>query len=433
MPKVGELHRVVLGLAAVLLPVVAFLLTGASSSQAEESAPPGAARAPAAESSPAPAPMFSPAQLDQMLAPIALYPDTLLGQVLMAATYPLDVVQADRWLEDPSVAALSGADLAAALTRQAWDPSVKSLTAFPSVLRMLDQNLAWTEQLGNAFLASQAAVLDSVQRLRHEAQSAGHLQASPQAMLGYDGDDIEIAPTASDNLYVPVYDSNVAYGAWPYPDYPPYSFPNSFDGILIEGPQCAWYSVAIVAPMWGWESFDWHRRRVVIDGPQFSALQGTGKPVASGPWHHNPMRRGGVPIRDVATRSPVTPPLAAVPDTQAWRDARGYPSKVVEAPGAAARMTPTLPLETAPPARAPVPTRAPPRPAEVAREVPPTPPVEIVHESRPTPPAPTLESFGRGVEVQAQAQRGNESRQSVPAAAPAAETHAGGGGDKDHR
>ncbi|MFP3564434.1 DUF3300 domain-containing protein [Paraburkholderia sp. SIMBA_030] len=121
-------------------------------------------------------------QLDQMLAPIALYPDPLVAQILMAATYPLEVVEADRWVQQPGNAALQGGQLTGALEQQPWEPSVKSLVPFPQVLKMLDDNLEWTERIGDAFLASQPAVMDSIQRLRQRAQAAPRAQEtlSPQ-------------------------------------------------------------------------------------------------------------------------------------------------------------------------------------------------------------------------------------------------------------
>src|SRR5579864_4792209 len=117
---------------------------------------------------PAAAPL-TPGQLDQLTAPIALYPDALVGEILMASTYPLEIVEADRWLQQSANAALTGDQLAAALAQQPWDPSVKSLVAFPQVLKMMDGHLTWAEQLGDAFLVGQAAVMDSIQRLRQQA------------------------------------------------------------------------------------------------------------------------------------------------------------------------------------------------------------------------------------------------------------------------
>ncbi len=138
-------------------------------------------------SDPAPAPPItlqtSPPQLDDLLAPIALYPDPLLSQILMAASYPVEVVQAHRWLADPANAALQDGDLAAVVNQQAWDPSVKSLVPFPRVLAMMDSHLDWTESLGEAFVANPAAVMDAVQDLRRRALQAGRIRSD----LPFDG------------------------------------------------------------------------------------------------------------------------------------------------------------------------------------------------------------------------------------------------------
>ena len=143
---------------------------------------PAVAQVPAPMTAPVrpPAAPVAPQELDAMLAPVALYPDPLIAQILMASTYPLEVVEADRWLQEPANTGLKGAQLMSALDQQPWDPSVKSLVPFPQILRMMDSNLDWTERLGNAFLADQAAVMDSVQRLRQRAEATGELMSSPQ-------------------------------------------------------------------------------------------------------------------------------------------------------------------------------------------------------------------------------------------------------------
>ena len=127
-----------------------------------------------------------------MLAPIALYPDDLLVQILMAATYPLDVVEAARWVQDPRNASLKGNQLFAALQQQNWDASVKSLAPFPSILDMMDVNLEWTERLGEAFLADPGALMKAIQRLRRRAQLAGRLVSTPQAIVRTVQEDITI-------------------------------------------------------------------------------------------------------------------------------------------------------------------------------------------------------------------------------------------------
>ena len=160
-----------------------------SAPSAETAAPSSVTESPAAPPEaevPAPPPpaetlsLFKAEQLDQLLAPIALYPDALLAQILMAATYPLEVIKADRWLQDPSHAYLRGDQLAGAIEAEAWDPSVKSLVPFPRILRMMDGELDWTEQLGHAVMAQQADVMDSIQRLRHQAAAAGTLWSNSE-------------------------------------------------------------------------------------------------------------------------------------------------------------------------------------------------------------------------------------------------------------
>src|ERR1700731_1829015 len=165
-------------------------------------------------------PIFKAEQLDQLLAPVALYPDALLAQILMAATYPLEVVKADRWLQDPSHANLRGDQLAGAIEAEAWDPSVKSLVPFQQLLRMMDDKLDWTEQLGNAVVAQQGDVMDSIQRLRYEAAAAGTLWSNAEQRGTTERQGIVIQPANPELIYPPVY-SPAVYGSWPSPDYPP--------------------------------------------------------------------------------------------------------------------------------------------------------------------------------------------------------------------
>ena len=264
-------------------------------------------------------------QLDQMLAPIALYPDPLVAQILMAATYPLEVVEADRWIQQPGNAALQGGQLTDALEQQPWDPSVKSLVPFPQVLKMLDDNLEWAERIGDAFLASQPAVMDSIQRLRQRAQAAGTLQSIPQEAVNQVGQDITIQPASADTVYVPVYNPTVAYGAWPYPAYPPYYFPNDFYD-AVPGPfGFGWVSVAIVVPLWGWEHCDWHRHHIDLDRDRFADLDRHHRPSGV-EWTHDPWHRHGVPYRDPVVQSRFAS-NAASPDARPA--SRGNPAALV--------------------------------------------------------------------------------------------------------
>jgi hypothetical protein len=364
--------------------------------------------------SPGPAASLTPEQLDQLTAPIALYPDALVGQILMASTYPLEVVQADRWLQASANATLTGDPLAAALAQQPWDPSVKSLAVFPQILRMMDGNLTWTEQLGDAFLAGQGAVMDSIQRLRQQAVAAGMLKSTPQEVVSSVDGVITIAPPDPNSVYVPVYDPSVVYGTWPYPDYPPDYFPGYFPGVTI-GPQgFGWLDVGIVVPLWGWAQSDWGGHRINIDANRFNTLNNGQPAIASGAWQHNPAHRGGVPYRDPAVSARFKGATAAS------RNARGFPdaAPAEHAPDAAPEAE-HAPAAAAAKATERAPAAAAARAPEAAARAP-TVAARAPAVARPTPPV--LASFGRGLDVRAQAQRGQASRASAPApraAAPA--------------
>jgi hypothetical protein len=170
---------------------------------------------------------LKPEQLDQLVAPIALYPDALLSEVLMASTYPLEVVQAERWVKaNPG---LKDDALKTAVDKEPWDGSVKSLIATPSVLEMMSTRLDWTQKLGDAVIAQQADVMDAIQRLRGKAQANNKLNSTKEQKVTVRQEQgrqvIAIEPTDPDTMYVPYYDPGVVYGDWPYPAYPPYYWP----------------------------------------------------------------------------------------------------------------------------------------------------------------------------------------------------------------
>jgi hypothetical protein len=280
---------------------------------------------------------FTPVQLDQMLAPVALYPDGMLGQIFMAATYPLDIVEADRWLQDPNNAALRGMPLVQALQPLPWDPSVKALVAFPQVLSVLDSNLDWTEQLGEAFLAQQRDVMDHVQQLRSRAQAARTLVATPQQQVSVDGQAIEIAPASPDSVYVPVYDPNLVYGSWPYPDAAPYYFDMGgyFPGTFV--------AFAILPPLWGWDQWDWHNHGLLVSGPSSVPGAAAHPPVRHVPWRHDPQHRGTVRYASASLQARYGHVLAAHAPS-------GY-APVGNAPGVrAAAAEPRAVTRTVPPA-----------------------------------------------------------------------------------
>ena len=167
------------------------------------------------------------AELDQLVAPIALYPDPLLAEVLMASAYPLDIVQAERWLEANKN--LKDEQLKAAVDKQPWDDSIKSLVATPDVLQMMSSKLDRTQKLGDAVIAQHADVMDAIQRLRSKAQANNKLQSTKEQKITVtkvqDKQVIAIDPTDPNTVYVPYYDPGVIYGDWPYPDYPPFYWP----------------------------------------------------------------------------------------------------------------------------------------------------------------------------------------------------------------
>ena len=211
---------------------------------------------------------FSQQDLDQMLAPVALYPDSLLAQVLIAATYPDQVMEADRWLkENPN---LKGDALNAALDQMNWDLSVKALAPFPQVVAMMAQQPEWTQRLGEAFLAQQAAVMDSVQKLRAKARQAGNLKTTPEQKVAVKGDVIEIEPVNPQVVYVPRFDPLVVYGPWWWPAYPPYAYYPVWPGIALGavgiGVFGFWGAVSVgPAWGWGWGSWGWGSHNVNIN------------------------------------------------------------------------------------------------------------------------------------------------------------------------
>jgi Protein of unknown function (DUF3300) len=271
--------------------------------------------APAAFAQAAPTQVYTQAQLDQMLAPIALYPDPLLSQILMASTYPLEVVQAARWSDvHPG---LQGDDAVRAVEGESWDPSVKSLVAFPRVLAMMDERLDWMQALGEAFLEQEPYVMDTVQRLRARALAAGNLSSNDGMLVSQQGGTIVVEPANPQYVYVPYYDPLVVYGGWWWPAYPPVRWapwpgyavrPGISVGIYLGG------GVRISAGFF-FGAFDWHQHRVsivrqsyyyrpvtVVERRHVEALR-RGAPVI---WQHEAAHRRGIAYRnqDLGRRYP---------------------------------------------------------------------------------------------------------------------------------
>jgi hypothetical protein len=247
-------------------------------------------------------------ELDQLVAPIALYPDSLLAQVLIASTYPLEVVQADRFAK--SNKGLKGDKLQAALGKQDWDASVKALVSTQTVLAMMNDKLDWTEKLGDAVLAQQADVMDAVQRLRSDAQSNGKLTSGKQQTVRTeqqaDKQVIVIEPTSPETVYVPYYDPGVVYGDWPYPEYPPYYFPPApgyiVGGALTRG--LAWGAGFAIGNAI-WDNFDWGRGNINVDIDKDININRNinRNDVKFSNWQHNSNHRRGVSYNNDAVKS----------------------------------------------------------------------------------------------------------------------------------
>lgn len=207
----------------------------------------------------------SPAQLQQLVAPIALYPDELVAEVLAAATYPDQIVEADRWIQ--ANADLKGDQLAQEIDKQPWDSSVKALTEFPSVLTNMDKNLAWTSSLGDAYVNQSQDVMDAVQAMRARAQKAGNLSSTSQESVRQNGQTIVIEPADPQVVYVPEYDPWLAYGD-PIGIWPGWYW---YPGLYLEGPGIAWgfgFGIGFYGGFgWGWHhwGFDWDHHSLMHD------------------------------------------------------------------------------------------------------------------------------------------------------------------------
>jgi hypothetical protein len=215
-----------------------------------------------AEPIPAPLPQKSSQELEQLVAPIALYPDPLVAQILAGATHPTEIVEADRWLQqNPD---LKGDALATAVDAQSWDPSVKALTQFPGLIGMMDKNLSWTSSLGEAYVNGQQNVLDAVQVMRQRAQQAGNLKSTPQESVATADNTIAIEPTDPQVVYVPEYDPWIVYGD-PLAYYPDWI---GVPGFYYDGPGI-WFGLGIGIGLyggfgWGWHHWgtDWHQHHL---------------------------------------------------------------------------------------------------------------------------------------------------------------------------
>jgi len=280
-------------------------------------------------------PSFRPEEVDQMVAPIALYPDSLLAQVLAASTYPLEIVQAARFVQQNKE--LKGEKLMAAAKDKDWDPSVKAMLEFPDVLAMMNEKLEWTEKLGNAFLSQQKDVMTSVQRLRQKAQESGNLKTTKeQKVIVEEQTKVIVIESASPQVvYVPTYNPVVVYGAWPYPAYPPY--PVYPPGYVAAGAAFSFAAGVAVGAAWsghgGW-GCGWGNNEVNINAskqnnftkhnynnPQkYQANQN----IKNQNWQHNPEHRKGAQYPNQGTAQKYGQQRSGSGGRATTSDARGY-------------------------------------------------------------------------------------------------------------
>jgi len=260
--------------------------------QATDNPPAPSSSAQPASQPPPGAELLKPEQLEALVAPIALYPDELLANVLAASTYPLEVVQADRWLKERKT--LKGDALKKEVEKQSWDDSVKALTSTPDVISMMSDKVDWTKNLGDAVLAQQPDVMDAVQRLRSKAYDNKKLVTTKQQTVSVQTQEnrqaIVIEPADPNTMYVPYYDPAAVYGAWPYADYPPYYFGYpSYIGAGVIAAGLA-FGTAWAIGRWGnyWGGgFNWGNRNLYVNHYNRTTNIGNN-------WQHNPAHRQGV-------------------------------------------------------------------------------------------------------------------------------------------
>src|SRR5689334_801076 len=266
--------------------VLAFVVAMAAGAAAQQ---PAASPSPSSQDEQT---LLKPEQLEALVAPIALYPDALLANMLAAATYPLEVVEADRWIKDNK--SLKGDALATEASKKGWDDSVKALTATPSVLDMMSDKLDWTKSLGDAMLAQQADLMDAIQRLREKARANNKLSSNKQQKVTVKQQEnkqvIVIEPTDPNTMYVPYYEPATVYGAWPYADYPPYYF--GYPSYIGAGVVAAGIAFGTAWAIGRWGNYwgggcNWGNRNVYVNHRTTNV------------WNHNSVHRQGVRYNNV--------------------------------------------------------------------------------------------------------------------------------------
>lgn len=340
---------------------------------------------------------FSREELTQMLAPLALYPDSLIAQILMASTYPLEIVEAERWLRQNRE--LQGESLDKALLLKPWDPSIKSLCHFPDILFAMSEKLDQTRKLGDAFLVQEKEVMEVIQELRGKAQDQGNLGTTDEQKVIVEREIIRIEPADTRVIYLPVYDPLYVYGPWWYPAYPPYYwyYPSGYvltGGYISYGPP-----IFLGVGFWSWAWFDWHIHHLYVDPRKIKRFHKhhDRRDSGEGFWRHDPRHRKGVAYRDRTTseRFGAKPRPAGI--SPAGQDIRGYP------PGSSGKRT------SEPPAR-PFDIRK--GSSTPGRDIQP----KQFHQTpeRDTP----FRGIGHGNFERKASERGSESRRSIPTMRP---------------
>jgi len=262
--------------------------------------------APASTAKQATGKVYSQQELDELLAPIALHPDALLAQILMGSTYPLDVVEAARWRKaNPK---LEGKALEDELAKQAWDPSVKSLATFPTVLDMMSEKIDWTQKLGDAFLGQQKAVMETVQKLRAKAKQAGSLADTKEQKVSTANEGgttvIKIEQADPQVVYVPTYNPAVVYGTWWYPAPPPYYY---YPPGYVPGAAFFTFTAGVIVGGALWGNCNWGHNDINIDIDRYNQVNHFDKNnvnnIKNGSWQHNPEQRRGVPYQSQGAQS----------------------------------------------------------------------------------------------------------------------------------
>ncbi|GAW96128.1 MULTISPECIES: DUF3300 domain-containing protein [Colwellia] len=271
---------------------------------------------------------ISAAELAQTLAPIALYPDTLLTHILIASTYPIEVIEAERWLNKHST--LTAAQIEKKAQQKDWDASIKTLLAFPRVMAKLSEDLSWMQKLGDAFLQDEARVLASIQTLRQQAEQAGSLANMDNVEVIKEQHIIIIEPAQPEIIYVPYYDTRVVYGRWHWSHYPPIYWHNPYYYAAHHG-HFYWGHGVHISSHFFFSAFNWHNRHIVVNHYNRHAYHPSKKIVISHQakrWSHQSKHRRGVAYSSGRLTHKYYGVAPSVHDTKVVRSTKVHSNKV---------------------------------------------------------------------------------------------------------